>query len=135
MLKIVVVVIIIALVVLIAFLCLLSIVMDFSEEIEKRKKHKKWSNYTPLAEDARAQRYKNMFDDNQKIIKQINILLNKAISKGDTHIEIAGYDLDLDNSRQIPFDMIKDYYESFDYEVYRDNLVGHVIIRWNKEDE
>lgn len=113
----------------------LIIVMNFSEEIEKRKKYKEWSNYTPLAEDARKQRYESIYGDNEKLIKQINVLLNDAISKGATYIEIAGYELDLDNSRQIPFDIIKDYYESFDYKVTREGLMNHVFIKWDEEDE
>lgn len=111
----------------------LIIVMNFSEEIEKRKKYKKWSNYTPLAEDARKQRYEGIYGDNQKIFKKINILLNEAISKGATQLEIAYYDLDLDTNKQIPFDLIKDYYESFDYKVYREGLMQHVIIKWDEE--
>lgn len=129
-----IVVFIIALVGLVGFIYLI-IVMNFSEEIEKRKKYKEWSTYTPLAEDARIQRHGINGATYQKMIEQINILLNEAISKGATHIEIEGYELYLDNSRQIPFDIIKDYYESFDYEVYREHLMGHVIIRWDKEDE
>lgn len=125
---------IIALVGFVGFIYLI-IVMNFSEEIEKRKKYKEWSNYTPLAEDARVQRRGINGASYAKLIKQINILLNEAISKGATHLEIAGYDLDLDNSKQIPFDIIKDYYESFDYKVYREHLMNHVIIRWDKEDE
>lgn len=112
----------------------LIIIMNFSEEIEKRKKHKEWSKYTPLAEEARKQRYESIYGDNQKIFNRINILLNEAISKGDTRLEIAGYMLDLDNSRQLPFDSIKFYYESFGYEVYRERLMKRVIIRWDKEE-
>lgn len=129
-----VIIFIIALVGFVGFIYLI-IFMNFSEEIEKRKKYKEWAKYTPLAEDARKQRYENMYGDNQKIFKKINILLNEAISKGVTYVEISGYELDLDNSRQIPFDMIKDYYESFDYKVYREGLMGHVFIRWDEEDE
>lgn len=113
----------------------LIIVMNFSEEIEKRKKYKEWSNYTPLAEDARIQRRGINGATYEKLIKKINILLNDAISKGATHIEIAYYDLDLDNNKQIPFDIIKDYYESFDYRVTREGLMQHVFIRWDEEDE
>lgn len=113
----------------------LIIVMNFSEEIEKRKKYKEWANYTPLAEDARMQRHGINGAAYEKIIKQVNILLNDAISKGATYLEIAYYDLDLDDNKQIPFDMIKDYYESFDYKVYREGLMNHVFIRWDEEDE
>lgn len=114
---------------------ILIIYLNFSEDIEKRKKYKEWSNYTPLAEDARKQRYEGIYGDNQKIFKKINILLNEAISKGATQLEIAGYELDLDSSKQIPFDIIKDYYESFDYKVTREGLMNHVFIKWDEEDE
>lgn len=129
-----VIIFIIALVGLVGFIYLI-IVMNFSEEIEKRKKYKEWANYTPLAEDARIQRHGINGAAYQKMIEQINILLNEAISKGATYIEISRWELDLDSNNQIPFDIIKDYYESFDYEVYREHLTNHVIIRWEKEDE
>lgn len=132
MLKIIVV--IIAVITLVGFLSLI-IIMNFSEDIIKRKKYKEWANYTPLAEDARMQRHGINGATYQKMIEQINILLNEAISKGATHIEISRWELDLDSNNQIPFDIIKDYYESFDYEVYREHLMNHVIIRWEKEDE
>lgn len=113
----------------------LIIVMNFSEEIEKRKKYKEWSNYTPLAEDARIQRRGINGATYEKLIKKINILLNEAISKGATQLELAYYDLDLDDNKQIPLDIIKDYYESFDYKVTREGLMNHVFIKWDEEDE
>jgi hypothetical protein len=125
---------IIALVGFVGFIYLI-IVMNFSEEIEKRKKYKEWSNYTPLAEDARIQRRGVDGVTYAKLIKKINILLNDAISKGSTYLELAYYDLDLDTNKQIPFDIIKDYYESFDYKVTREGLMQHVFIKWDEEDE